>query len=806
MRTFEILELLHTQHPTIFVFFADLLDTGQNRNPFISEAEKIRQLNMNEIHAADNEYDNETNDYASGPSLNPFEGFENFGIVDAFDSGEKAVSDIPDSGSFEEEAYLHQYTEDPNPFLSAASQVYNINIDDVSDVEPDLSPVDNDRNEIKTNFENSDQDTGAKGDNSAPFLDALGLEYLAARPKARKSISLIVEVENADNLDDLTEADFYDKIQTPSPGHSGCNSPFVNSGVSTPFESVSAVHSLRASTSDSGYPSVTQTPPNSMIEGGYPGAKDFDLPSFNNAEMVARIQKKKASIGAGVDLLGLIPEPGDTPYTPQNSFREDSDVLSSDQLMPSLNNDAFMKRIQEKRSSLSVARENTSAEKLDFEEVKRDEPEIVFGESDMDPFRGKVNSPNFDSDGFERFAPDQNDEYGCSDMNDYASEHISDWENAMKGGPRPKKESLLSSLIEIEISDQDNNPLSDPFGLNIQPTDSSESTTEKKELYPSDKSRNLLSDLTLITPANSYVENKSHFMETRKSIPDDKELLDKLMDLKDKMNQAKDDEDNIHCESGVDCEHEVSLGDNANDLVCISLQDNPCDLNTLEDNSNEIVIPVATTETESTELKCKDDDIMYFPSVSVENTVDMDKEVIRNSFMDRNGDIIPNVLMGNTNDMLQEENFFVDRNNDPFASDLVGNILELDKEENFLVDSNDDPYASDLLGNTLELNKEENRYMDRNGDNFGNDLDAVLSKFGPEISVKANEQALVEIATSFAKEVIADAIERFPEVKNPAVANVVAMEVFDGEGNEWLKQISQDSASSGSQGMFSIYG
>ena len=557
----------------VLCFFADLLDTGQNRNPFISEEEKIRQLNMNEIQLADNEYDNETNDYASGPSLNPFEGFENFGIVDVFDSSEKAVSDIPDSGSFEEEAYLHQYTEDPNPFLSAASQVYNINIDDVSDAEPDLSPVDNDRNEIKTNFENSDQDTGAKGDNSAPFLDALGLEYLAARPKARKSISLIVEVENADNLDDLTEADFYDKIQTPSPGHSGCNSPFVNSGVSTPFESVSAVHSLRASTSDSGYPSVTQTPPNSMIEGGYPGAKDFDLPSFNNAEMVARIQKKKASIGAGVDLLGLIPEPGDTPYTPQNSFREDSEILSSDQLMPSLNNDAFMKRIQEKRSSLSVARENTSAEKLDFEEVKRDEPEIVFGESDMDPFRGKVNSPNFDSDGFERFAPEQHDEYGGSDMNDYASEHISDWENTMKGGPRPKKESLLSSLIEIEISDQDNNPLTDPFGLNIEPTDSSERKTEKKELYPSDKSRNLLSDLTLITPANSYVENKSHFMETRKSIPDDKELLDKLMDLKDKMNQAKDDEDNKHCESGVDCEHEVSLGDNANDLVSISLQD-----------------------------------------------------------------------------------------------------------------------------------------------------------------------------------------------------------------------------------------
>ena len=218
-----------------------------------------------------------------------------------------------------------------------------------------------------------------------------------------------------------------------------------------------------------------------------------------------------------------------------------------------------------------------------------------------------------------------------------------------------------------------------------------------------------------------------------------------------------------------------------------------------------MVIPVATTETESIELKSKEDDVMYFPSVSTGNTVDGDKEVNRNKFVDRNGDIIPSVLMENTNDMLHEENFFVDRNDDPFASDLVGNTLQLDKDENFLEDRIDDSFASDLLVNTLELNKEENRYMDRNGDNFGNDLDAVLSKFGPEISDKANEQALVEIATSFAKEVIADAIERFPEVKNPAVANVVAMEVFDGEGNEWLKQISQDSASSGSQGMYSIY-
>ena len=684
----------------------DLLDTGQNMNPFISEAEKIRQLNMNEAQTMDkmvSENAKESEVCAGGPTLNPFEVFEDFGIRDTLDTEQKDISDIPVSSSFEERAYeLHQYIEDPNPFLTAANKVYNINIDSVSDTSPDFDTgfgtvFDNDRNRnAEAGIDMSDQDTNVS--NSAPFLDALGLEYLAARPKARKSISLIVEVENTDSLADLNESDFYDKVQTPSPGHSGSNSPFVSSGVSTPFESVSAFHSLRASSSDSGYPSVTQTPPNSMVEGSFAGIRDFDLPSFNNAEMVARIQKKKASIGAGVDLLGLIPEPVDsTPYTPQNSFREDSEVLSSDHILPSLNNDSMMKKIQEKRSSLSAARENTSAEELDFDEVKRDEGEPTGGNDSMDPFRGKVNSPNFDMDGFDPYTPGPDDSYINTDMNNYARE------NLVK---------IVSCDEEIDSDD--------PLGLNIQPKVSSEIKNKTNdELFPSDKSRNLLADFSSFTPANSYVESKGHFMQNRKSIPDDKELLDRLINLKDKLN-----EEDIYNDDSLP---DVSEKDRGRNEFEHSLQDNP------------------------------------------------NKPVVQETYHD-----LLNMDITSTSNPTSDQN------------DLVSKDVQLSKKK-------DVHFPDESDENQIGISKEESLTIARSNGLVENDLETVLSKFGPEITDKAREQALLEVATSFAKEVIADAVERFPEVRNPTVADIIAMEMLEGDDAQWLKQLSQDSFSSGSQ-------
>ena len=707
----------------------NLLDTGQDiMNPFISEDEKIRQLNMNETQTSDktdNENEVDSMILVAKVSLNPFSEFEDLAresnVEEKLDTGQGSVDDIIGPSSFEERAYeLHQYIEDPNPFLSTEGGMNNENFSSENDREPyidnpfknfqdniGVSPVaigEVDTSNLDENV-NSEEDMidtcdaeASGGGTSEPFLDALGAAYLAARPKARKSISLIVECENTDSLEDLNESDFYDKIQTPSPGHSGSNSPFVNSGVSTPFESVSALHSLRASCSDSGYPSVTETPPNSMIDGGFAGTRDYELPSFNNAEMVARIQRKKASIGGGVDLLGLIPEPTDIPYTPRNSFREEPETLSTDLCLPDLSNSTMIQKVQEKRNSLSIARENVSAEILDFDEVKRDVETEAYENVGFDPFRGKVNSPNFDNEGFDPFSL-QNINTDA-EMDKYTMNEGKMSENGQK----------LDSLVEIVADNQESFPLDDPFGFHLNATGSSEfDGNRRNEVFPNDKSRNLFSDLNPFTPENSFVETKGQFMEERKSITDDQELLDKLLTLKEKLNQD-------------------STNDNGDSLLDSKVeQDNLCEH---EQKLHREYEPIISKPSEKIILA-------DFSSVHYDN-----------------GD-----LDNGSNNMSKDS---------PGATSTA------------MTDTNCSEASKDEISNSESLLNGEKTIPHEM------DLETVLAQFGPEITDQAREQAIHEVATTFAKEVIVDAIERFPEVKNPVVADAVAMEIFEGNDAQWL--------------------
>ena len=723
-----------------------LWDTGQSKNPFISEGDNLRQLNMNENQPGDME---STGEASSNPTVNPFEGFENFNTdvsdLTSLETGQKSIDGILVSGSFEERSYqLRQYIEDPNPFLTSTD--YSENTEGENETDPNVNlefgsggyamninvvpPCNNDsENDDQAKADDdildaSDKDVNTEDGNSEPFLDALGREYLAARPKARKSISLIVEVENTDSLADLTEADFYDKIQTPSPGqqtpspiqsgsnspficHSGSNSPFVNSGLSTPFESVSAFHSLRTSVSDSGYPSITETPPNSMVEGAYAGNRDFNLPSFNNAEMVAKIQRKKASLGGGVDLLGLIPEPTDTtPYTPRNSFREESEKNSPDEELnlPNLSNSAILQRVQEKRCSLSIAMESTSAEVLDFEEVKRDNNVPTFDSVGFDPFRGKVNSPNFDDENFDPFGPQSR--IVNAKVDSFESDGFSD-------------KTSLECLVEVDSFDQNSASLDDPFGLNTQTRERSKTENcPSNKLFPDDRARNLFTDLGPFTPENSFVETKGQVMEGRKSITDDKLLLDKLMNLKEEMSVENNGE------SLVDMENETLGIENG--------------ISVLQESERK-------EKTSDTEVP--------------QNLIDIDF-----SFSGVN-----------TNNMKQD------------------NIFSSDME-----------YMSEATTENDNENSPDKTVSKSNMDGklpAVNGIDRILTDFDPAITDKATEEALYEVATAFAKEVISDAIERFPEVRNPAVADAVAMEIFEGDNSQWLRQISQDSLSSGSQGM-----
>ncbi|XP_060558083.1 protein prune homolog 2-like [Ruditapes philippinarum] len=245
------------------------------------------------------------------------------------------------------------YAQNGNPFLSDDSerseQVVNFQ----------LSEYGEDGNAADDFFNTNDNNANKFG--AVNFLDVNTLRI--DHPPARKSASLIVECDDksqADDLAELEESELFDKMNTP--GHSGenspfamsgLNSPFINSGTGTPFELPSNYHSR--TTSESGFPDIAP-PPNSLMDNGF-SEDDTDrrLPSFNSAEMVDRIQQKKASLGGGQGLFDLDEkaEESSTPYTPQNSYREEG-LFMRDNSLPNLMDSDFVEKVQQKRNSLSA--------------------------------------------------------------------------------------------------------------------------------------------------------------------------------------------------------------------------------------------------------------------------------------------------------------------------------------------------------------------------------------------------------------------------------------------------------------------
>ncbi|XP_052785753.1 uncharacterized protein LOC128221254 [Mya arenaria] len=216
--------------------------------------------------------------------------------------------------------------------------------------------------------------------------DLLGVSTLtvSGHPPTVKSVSLIVECDahsQADNLAELDESEFFDKVSTPDQFNSGENSPFVNSGISTPFELSSEYHSRTVSESG-------PVPPNSVMDRGFEDLSQFDhdLPSFNSAEMVQRINKKRASVGQVLNALNLenqeLSDGSSTPYTPQNSFRDDLEGLTRDRSLPSLNNSSMLEKVQKKRDSLGdlLDQDQSESTELDFEQLKTNKPGNPFGD------------------------------------------------------------------------------------------------------------------------------------------------------------------------------------------------------------------------------------------------------------------------------------------------------------------------------------------------------------------------------------------------------------------------------------------
>ncbi|WAR29744.1 hypothetical protein MAR_003312 [Mya arenaria] len=94
-----------------------------------------------------------------------------------------------------------------------------------------------------------------------------------------------------------------------------------------------------------------------------------DLSVFNQTNVTAS-RKQELSDGSS------------TPYTPQNSFRDDLEGLTRDRSLPSLNNSSMLEKVQKKRDSLGdlLDQDQSESTELDFEQLKTNKPGNPFGD------------------------------------------------------------------------------------------------------------------------------------------------------------------------------------------------------------------------------------------------------------------------------------------------------------------------------------------------------------------------------------------------------------------------------------------
>lgn len=337
----------------------------------INSSNKNDNVNLNPFLDMNNDFQTDKSSENKTGNLNPFgdpfqpvgdesnqSGFASSnvtgdtGILFDFTNSEQAINPVQSDQS--NSAQLLDFTE------------FSVKSDENASSEPKLkqnntkNPFDMFGDNVEESSNNSGNEYGQTNQfaNVDGFLDMDSLT-VGTPPLNEKSISLIVECDplsQADNLAELDESDLFDKVPTPEIQHSGENSPFMNSGFSTPFEAEPGRTVRTASESSAGF----AVPPNSLMDVGFEGDhKDHGLPSFNSAEMVERIHRKKASLGGGVDLidskqLTLASGGSVTPYTPQNSFRDDMETYIKDHSLPSLNNSNILEKVQKKRDSLGA--------------------------------------------------------------------------------------------------------------------------------------------------------------------------------------------------------------------------------------------------------------------------------------------------------------------------------------------------------------------------------------------------------------------------------------------------------------------
>ncbi|CAH1790577.1 unnamed protein product, partial [Owenia fusiformis] len=115
------------------------------------------------------------------------------------------------------------------------------------------------------------------------------------------------------------------------------------------------------------------TPKNSFTEENLHGfAKEHNLPSFNSAEMVQKIKDKKSAMGSNEEQNSENSAPTENstfPFTPQNSFADDSPLNQYSKHLPGINMETIEERVNKKKKKMEDEGEDDDEDDEEEEEV-----------------------------------------------------------------------------------------------------------------------------------------------------------------------------------------------------------------------------------------------------------------------------------------------------------------------------------------------------------------------------------------------------------------------------------------------------
>lgn len=165
---------------------------------------------------------------------------------------------------------------------------------------------------------------------------------------------------------------------------------------------------LRGDSTDS----CPYTPHNSVADFQFDAfAKEHNLRTLNNSQMVREVEQKRKSLGGEVDLVSSSTDQEgaeNVPFTPCNSFVSEqfSDLYNRDNSLRSLNNAEMVQQIQEKRASMSgIASTALEEGEENEEECNEGKKRVEDEEEDVVPFTPQN---SFMESNFDRLAKEHN--------------------------------------------------------------------------------------------------------------------------------------------------------------------------------------------------------------------------------------------------------------------------------------------------------------------------------------------------------------------------------------------------------------